>query len=95
MNEAVLQAIEQHALTPEAVEKVIELTERHDERDQHDALERERKDLEKRIERLVVAVETAGDISSLATKLRELETRRAAIAEQLRGLRPVHDSPAT
>ncbi len=42
-----------------------------------------------RIARLVVAVETAGDVTSLAVKLRELEARHAAIADQLRGLRPV------
>lgn len=89
MNEAVLQAIEQHALTSEAIEQVIALTERDDTRDQHDALMRERASLEKRIARLVDAVETAGDISALATKLRELESRRAAIADELRGLQPV------
>ena len=64
MNEAVLQAIEQHALTPEAVEQVIALTERDDVRDIQMALTRERRDVAKRIDRLVKAVEGAGDIAS-------------------------------
>jgi site-specific DNA recombinase len=40
MNEAVLQAIEQHALTPEAIEQVITLTERDDAQDRHMVLVR-------------------------------------------------------
>lgn len=89
MNEAVLQALEAHALTPEAVEQVIALTERDDARDLHLALYRERKDVAKRIERLTTAVETHGDISSLAAKLRELEARRTAIDGELRAVQPV------
>ena len=58
MNEAVLQAIEEHALTPEAVEQVVQLTERDDARDQEAALRREWKEVEKRIARLVAAIET-------------------------------------
>ena len=34
MNEAVLQAIEEHAVTPEAIEQVVQLTERDEMRDQ-------------------------------------------------------------
>ncbi len=89
VNEAVLQAIEQHALTPEAVEQVILLTERDDAREQQADLQREWKTVEKRIARLVAAVETAGDVTSLAAKLRELEARRTAIEAELRGLHPV------
>jgi site-specific DNA recombinase len=89
MNEAVLRAIEEHALTPEAVEQIIRLTERDDAREQQEALSRERRDIEKRIGRLVAAVETAGDVASLAAKLRELEARRNAIDGELRGLHPV------
>jgi hypothetical protein len=89
MNEAVLCAIEEHALTPEAIEQVVRLTERDDAREQQVALGRERKDLEKRIARLVAAVETAGDIASLGAKLRELEARRAAIDNTLRAAQPL------
>ena len=89
MNEAVLQAVESHALTLKAVEQVIQLTERDDAREQQAGLVRERKDVENRIARLVAAVESAGDVASLAAKLRELEARRAAIDGELRGLHPV------
>jgi hypothetical protein len=42
MNEAVLQAIEEHALTPEAIEQVVLLSERTEALDQRTTLERER-----------------------------------------------------
>jgi hypothetical protein len=38
MNEAVLQAVEEHALTPEAIEQVILLTQRDDVQDATAAL---------------------------------------------------------
>ena len=75
VNEAVLQAVEEHALTPEAIELVIHLSEREDVRDQRVTLERERKDIEKRITRIVAAIET-GAAMSLVAKLRELEASR-------------------
>ena len=65
------------------------LTERDDAREKQVALECEWKDVEKRIARLVAAIETNGDIASLAARLRELEARRSAIDVQLRGLHPV------
>jgi ADP-dependent phosphofructokinase/glucokinase len=73
MNESV--SIEEHALTPEAVEQVIRLTERDDLRDRQEALERERKDLDTRTARLVAAIEAGGEASVLVAKLRELEAR--------------------
>jgi site-specific DNA recombinase len=94
LNEAVLQAIEQHALTPEAVEAVIALTERDDRRDQEAALIRERTDVDKRIANLVAAIEAGGDAPSLVAKVRALEARRGAIADELAGLRPVPRLPA-
>ena len=60
MNEAVLQAIEAHALTPDAIEQVIQLTERDDVRDQQAALARERKDVERRIANITAAIEADG-----------------------------------
>jgi site-specific DNA recombinase len=89
MNEAVLQAIEEHALTPEAIELVIHLTERDDVADQQAALDRERTDVERRITRLVAAIETGADVASLVAKLRELEARRRAIDLEAAALRPV------
>jgi site-specific DNA recombinase len=62
VNEAVLQAVEEHALTPEAIESVIHLSERSDQRELQVALSLEQKDIEKRIARLVAAIETGGDV---------------------------------
>jgi len=89
MNEAVLQAIEEHALTPEAIEQVIQLTERDDVRDQQAKLERERKEVAKGIERITEAIEMGGEIASLVAKLSELEARLKAIREEAASLRPV------
>ena len=44
LNEAVLQAVERHDLTANAIEQVIHLTERDEIKEQKAALERERKD---------------------------------------------------
>jgi site-specific DNA recombinase len=89
INDAVLQAIEEHALTPEAIEQVIHLTERDDVAERQTALARERRDLDKRIARLVAAVETAGDVAPLVEKLRILQARRTAIDVEATALRPV------
>ena len=88
INEAVLQTVEQHALTPEAIEQVIRLTEGDDVQDQKRTLERERKDVEKRIANITAAIEADG-LGSLLKRLRELEDRRTPIDEELRNLRPV------
>jgi hypothetical protein len=95
MNEAVLQAVEEHALTPEAIEQVVQLTERDDVLQQQAALGREAKDVEKRIARLVAAIETGGDAASLVAKLRVLEARRSAIDIEAANLRPVPRLPPT
>ena len=89
MNEAVLWAVEEHALTPEAIEAVVILSERADEVSARERLEREAKDVEKRIGRFVAAIEAGVDAASVAAKLRELEGRKAAIRDELADLRPV------
>jgi hypothetical protein len=89
MNEAVLVAVEEHALTPEAIEHVITMTERDDVADHQTRLHRESKDVEKRIARLVAAIEAGGEAASLVSKLKELEARRTAIAAEASSLRPV------
>ena len=89
MNEAVLQAIEEHALTPEAIEQVIQLSERDDVRDGQAALVKERKDIEKRLARVVAAIECGDRPASLVAKIRELETRRSAIDAEMVSLHPV------
>ena len=68
---------------------MVQLTERDDARDQQDALYRERKDVEKRLARLVSAIETGGDAASLVAKVREQEERLSAIDRELRCLQPV------
>jgi len=89
VNEAVLRAVEEHALTPEAVEQVIHLSERDDVTELQDKLGRESKDIEKRIARLVAAIETGGDAAPLVLKIRELEARKAAIAVESTSLHPI------
>ena len=89
MNEAVLEAIEEHALTPAAIEQVICLSERDDVTEIQANLAREQRDIAKRVARLVVAVETAGDVAAFAVKLRELEARQRAIVGEVANLRPV------
>ena len=89
MNEAVLQAVEEHALTPEAIEQVINLSERDDVTELQNKLMREQKDVAKRIARLVSAIENGADAASLVAKLRELEARQRAIPIEMASLRPV------
>jgi site-specific DNA recombinase len=93
MNEAVLQALEAHALTPEAIEHVVALTERDDTLDRQRVLQHERKDVEKRIARLVAALETGGEVPSVMAKVRELERRVVEINAELLGLRPLPRLP--
>jgi site-specific DNA recombinase len=95
MNEAVLRAIEEHALTPEAVGAVVALSERDDMREQQRTLELEQKDVDQRISRLVTAIENGADIEPITAKLRELKARKDAIAASLANLRPVPPLPAS
>jgi hypothetical protein len=59
MNEAILQAIEAHALTPEAIESLIRLTEHNEVADQQTSLCREVKDLASRMAKLTLVLESA------------------------------------
>jgi hypothetical protein len=92
MNEAVLQAIEEHALTPEAIESIIQLSERDDIADQKTVLETERKDVERRIKNITAAIEADG-LGSLLKRLHELEDRLRAIDTELRNLHPIPRLP--
>lgn len=93
MHEAILQSVEEHALTPEAVEQVLISVERDDEQDARTALDREHKDLGKRIARLTEAIATGGNIPSLVAGLRDLDARRLDVEGQLRSLRPLPRLP--
>lgn len=95
MNEEVLQAVEEHALTPEAVESVILFSERDDITDRKQTLDAERKDIEKRIARLVAAIESGTDTpAALLVRLKELQERLSAITTELLNMRPVPRLPA-
>jgi site-specific DNA recombinase len=83
VNEAVLQAIEEHALTPEAVEAVIALTERDDLRERQELLARKLATVERQIDRLTDVIAKGGDAMSLVAKVRALESRRVSLAREL------------
>ena len=89
MNEAVLQAVEEHVLTPEAIEQVIQLTERQDTPDQQAVLARELRDSDKRLKHITAALETGGDIATLVARSRELEARRRTIRSDMASLQPL------
>jgi site-specific DNA recombinase len=90
MHEAVLQAVEAHALTPEAVEQVVRLSERDDLTDRKQTLDRERQDIERRIRNLLAAIESGTDTpTALTARLQELQDRLSAIVTELLSLRPV------
>ena len=89
MNEAVLSAIEQHALTPEAVEHVVRLSEQAVQADERVALERQRADVTKKIANMVKAIEQGADAVAVVARLRELEATKAALDDKLASLRPV------
>jgi len=94
VNEAVLQAVEEHALTPEAVENVIRLTERDDVLDRQSQLGREWQDCERRLRNLRAAVEDGGDAATLVVRIRELEERGRSIQAELAQLKPLPRLPA-
>src|SRR5205085_11866419 len=93
LNEAVFQAVEEHALTPEAIEQVIHLSERDDVTELRTKLTREQEDITKRIARLVGAIEAGGEAASLVAKVRELEARQRTIDGEVANLSPVPRLP--
>jgi hypothetical protein len=78
-----------HALTPQAIEQVVHLSERDEVAEHKATLAREAKDVDKRIARLVAAIEAGGHVPSLVAKLRDLEARRQAINVEAASLQPV------
>jgi site-specific DNA recombinase len=89
VNEAVLQAVEAHALTPEAIEQVVQMTERDDVEERQSRLAREEQEIDRRMSRLVEAIETGGEAAPLMAKLRTLEARQQSIKAESASLRPV------
>ena len=93
MHEAVLTAIEEHALTPEAVEAVVRSTQRDVSATVARSFERELKELEKRIARLTDAIVAGGEMPALLGKMKELEARRAAIRAEQASAQPLPTPP--
>lgn len=93
MNEDILRAIEEHALTPEAIEQVIQLSEREGRSSEQDALKKEQKDIVTRVDRLVGAIEAGANVAALVSKLRVFEQRSEAIRRDLANLRPIPRLP--
>jgi hypothetical protein len=85
LNEAVLQPVEKHALTPEPIDHVINLSERNDLAERQVSLERERKDVLKRIARLTMAIETGDKPAPLVAKIANLDARGRAIDVEIAG----------
>lgn len=91
MHDAVLAWLEEHIFTPEALEHVIRFTETTSQQaaDERKALEREQRDLKRRIANLLKAIETGGDAVALVKQVQTYEARQSAIANELVALRPV------
>ena len=94
MNEAVLRAIEEHALTPEAVEAAVIAMQGDVSAKVARSLEREVKALDEKIDRLTDAIAKGGGaVSSLVAKLKELDAKRSNLVEEIAGQRPVPMPP--
>ena len=75
MEEPVLQAIEEHVLIPERVEEFIQVTERDDVREKQAQVERERKDIERRLRALTAALEKGGQLDTIVDRIAKLEAQ--------------------
>jgi site-specific DNA recombinase len=89
LNEAILQAIEEHALTPDAIEQVIHLADREELADARQRIEASLVDVERRLLRLVEAIETGSESATLSARLSELEAQRDGLRADLARLRPL------
>ncbi len=87
-DDAVLSAVEEFVLTPDRVEAFLRATEAEAGAADPRALERERADVTRQIERLVNVAAAGGDAPELASRLRDLGERRAAIDAELRSIAP-------
>jgi site-specific DNA recombinase len=90
VNEAVLQTVERHALTEEAIEQVIHFSERDDVTDLKTKMDREQKDITRRLKKLTGLIEDgAGDVAVLVARVRELEARQRELQTEATRLRPI------
>ena len=90
VNEAVLQTVERHALTEEAIEQVIHFSERDDVTDLQTKVQQEQKDVARRLKKLTALIEDdAGDVGVLVARVRELEIRQRELLMEATRLRPI------
>ena len=69
-------------------EQVINLSERDDVEEHQQRLRHEQQDVQKRIARLVAAIENGDDAAPLVAKVRELEARQKTLETEVASLRP-------
>jgi site-specific DNA recombinase len=94
VNEAVLRAVEEVVLTPEAIEQAVLLSERDDHDDRQRNLDLELAEVEKRIARLTEAIANGGgSVAAVVEKLQTLEARQRQITAERVTLRPVPRLP--
>jgi hypothetical protein len=85
----VLQALEEHVLTPKAVEHAVLFSERDENAEQRKELDGRLKDILRRIANINNAIADGAAPVSLLAKLRELEENQHDVEETLAGLKPV------
>ena len=93
INEAILQAIEEHCLTPEAIEAVIRLSEQDETKDRQAELAEELKDVKKRSSQFVKKIEEGNDSPTVMARIKELEASKARIELELSELKPLPRLP--
>lgn len=93
LNEQILADVEAHALTPEAIEQVVALSERDDLRERHESLTKQIADKEKRVANLLELLELGRGQATLLDKLAELEGQVVDLKRTLADLQPVPRVP--
>jgi recombinase-like zinc beta ribbon protein len=89
VDEAVLHAIEEHALTPAAVESVLLAAEHHNDADIAARLRNDISACDVKITRLVAAIEAGADTTAITGRLRDLEQHKIELTHQLADARPL------
>ena len=88
-DEQVLRAVEEHVLTAERVEAFLLSVEEAAADGRRPGLEKELRDVTRRLAHLADAIEAGGDAATLVERMRALEERKRALGEDLRAARPV------
>ena len=91
--ESVLAAIEQHALTPEAIQRVVDMAERDDFKEKQTIPLHEQEANSKKLKNLINAIAGGSPPASLVEEIQRLEIRQKEIASELKELKPIQDLP--